>query len=214
MDDRGRLVADGYDAIADRYERLETPERPWPRTRWPADLLERLPDGGHVLDLGCGAGAPAAVEIARHHRVTRLDISPEQIARARVNVPDGDYRVGDALEIDLPEAAFDAVVSFYALSHLPRERHAELLGRIHRWLRPGGWLLLSSDTADRPTRVGEWLGVEMFFSSFDADTTRRLVADAGFEIAETAVETQLEEGREVDFLWILARRPEDPATAG
>src|SRR5918998_672226 len=41
-DDVGTLVATGYDRVADRYERLELPEREWPRMRW----LERLLDEG------------------------------------------------------------------------------------------------------------------------------------------------------------------------
>jgi ubiquinone/menaquinone biosynthesis C-methylase UbiE len=34
--------------------------------------------------------------------------------------------------------------------------------------------------------------VEMFFSCFDADTTRRLIREAGFEILADPIETQLE----------------------
>jgi hypothetical protein len=88
---------------------------------------------------------------------------------------------------------------------VPRERHAELLARVHRWLRPGGWLLLTCDHGDHDDLVGEWLGVDMFFSSHPADTTRQLVRAAGFEIVDTSLEPQLEEGREVEFVWVLAR---------
>jgi len=44
------------------------------------------------------------------------------------------------------------------------------------------------------------------FSCFDAATTRRLVQEAGFEILREEIEAQLEGGREVSYLWVLARR--------
>src|SRR2546423_3353777 len=53
-----RLVAEGYDRVADAYERLEG-EREWPRRRWLDDLLGLLPPHSRLLDLGCGSGIPA-----------------------------------------------------------------------------------------------------------------------------------------------------------
>ena len=54
--------------------------------------------------------------------------------------------------------------------------------------------------------TGQWLGVPMFLSVFDPKTMRGLVQDAGFELVETEIESQLEQGREVPYLWILAAR--------
>ncbi len=48
----------------------------------------------------------------------------------------------------------------------------------------------------------------MFFSAHPAATLRKLVEDAGFEIERTAVEPQCEQGRDVPFTWILARKLE------
>ncbi len=110
--------------------------------------------------------------------------------------------------MDFAPSTFDAVVSLYTFDHVPRAEHRELLGRAHRWLRPGGWFLLSIEDADEPGQTVEWLGVDMHFSMFDAATTRRLVTDAGFLIERTAVETQLERATEIPYTWVLARKPE------
>lgn len=205
MDPR-EIVAAGYDAVAERYAELEETE--WPRLRWLRDLLDRLPDGAHVLDLGCGNGIPADREIVRRHAVTGVDISARQIELARRNVPGGVFFHADMTRVSFPPATFEAVVSFYAIGCVPRDEHAALLRRIRGWLRPGGWLLLSEEDVDRPDVVGDWLGVPMFFSGFDAATQRRLVEEAGFVVERAAVETQMEQGVAVPFSWVLARVPE------
>jgi SAM-dependent methyltransferase len=43
--------------------------------------------GGHVLDLGCGAGLPSTRRLAGAFSVVGVDILAEQLARARKNVP-------------------------------------------------------------------------------------------------------------------------------
>jgi cyclopropane fatty-acyl-phospholipid synthase-like methyltransferase len=40
-----------------------------------------------VLELGCGAGVPDTQRLASHFRVTGIDISAEQVRRARTAVP-------------------------------------------------------------------------------------------------------------------------------
>lgn len=203
--DAARIVAAGSDAAADRYADLEQEGATWPRMRWLRDLLARLPEGAAVLDLGCATGVPAAAAIAQRHRVTGVDVSSAQVARARRNVSTGKFICADAAEVDLAERSFDPVVSFYTFDHIPRERHADLLERIHRWLRPGGYLLLSVEDTDQPGAISDWLGVKMHFSMFEAEATRALVREAGFTMLETAVEVQTEQDADIPYVWILAR---------
>jgi hypothetical protein len=47
---------------------------------------------------------------------------------------------------------------------------------------------------------------EMFFSSWDADTNRRLLVDTGFELLRDEVLTIQEPEGLALFLWVLARR--------
>lgn len=210
-EDPHRLVARGYDLAAEAYGRLEG-SRPWPRTRWLRDLLSRLPPGSRVLDLGCGSGMPATQEIARNHRALGVDVSSRQIELARSSIPEATFLLADALSFAVRPASLGAVVSLYVFDHLPRGRHAELLARIRDWLRPGGLLLFTAETEDQPGSVSEWLGVPMFFNSFDSNTTLGLVERAGFELIRHATEMQLEGEREVPFLWILARNPPSSAS--
>lgn len=164
-----------------------------------------------VLDLGCATGVPVAARLARWYTVTGVDISPVQIEQATENVPEGKFLCADLQTVSFPGEYFDAVVSLYTFDHVSRDQHSELLKRIYRWLRPDGLLLLSIENRDEPGTIAQWLGVDMHFSMFDADTTRRLVLDAGFTIERTAVENQIEGQVEIPYTWILARRPVESA---
>ncbi len=201
-----QLVTQGYDQVAQTYARLEQ-ETEWPRMRWLNKLLKQLPPGSTVLDLGCGSGVPADAEIAQTHQVTGVDISPVQIELARQNIPSGQFMCADVGSLHFPASSFHAVVSFYALEHLPREEHAALIQRIYTWLHPQGWLLLGTEPGDEEGVVGEWLGVPMYFSCFDAETVKGFIIQNGFEIVETAVEAQTERDHEVHYLWVLAQKP-------
>jgi len=204
--DPKRVVERGYDQVAQDYARLEG-ETEWPRMRWLRKLLNRLEPGSSVLDLGCGSGDPADIEISKEHKVTGVDISQAQINLARQNVPTGHFIHGDAGSVEFQEAHFDAVVSFYTLEHVPRKEHETILQRIYQWLRDGGFLLISIEAGDFDDVMGEWLGVPMFISCFDPETMKQLVTESGFEILETAIETQVEQSNDVPYLWLLARKP-------
>ncbi len=78
--------------------------------------------------------------------------------------------------------------------------------RIHRWLRPGGFLLVSLEAGEAEGVIGMWLGVPMYFSCFDPETVKQIVAKAGFEIIVTRIETQVEQSTEIPYLWVLARK--------
>ncbi len=96
-----------------------------------------------VLDIGSGAGGPA--RFLAHTvgcRVTALELQPELHALAEdLTRRSGLNRLvthvcGDALAYPLPEASFDACVSWLAVLHIPDR--PRLFARLARVLRPGG----------------------------------------------------------------------------
>lgn len=201
------IVRAGYDAMADLY-RAWADATPDPhRARLVAELDERLDDGSRILDLGCGDGLPSAKYLARRHHVHGVDISAEQLVRARVNIPNATFEQSDVLALDLPAERLDAVTAFYSLTHVPRDLHAGLLARIHGWLRSGGFLLATLSAQGATNGVqDDFLGVPMFFSGFGADTNRELVRAAGFELLTDEVVTLHEPTGDATFLWILATK--------
>jgi cyclopropane fatty-acyl-phospholipid synthase-like methyltransferase len=169
-----------------------------PRAEWHELLVSRLEPGARVLELGCGTGEDARSLAAHGFDVTGVDL----VARA----PDVDVVEADFLELELPDAGYDACVSFYVFNHVPRERLAPLLAKIHRWLAPGGWFMHAFGTGDTEAWTGEWLGAPMFFSSFPPELNSQLVRAAGFAIERDELVTFREPEGDVTFQWILARR--------
>jgi ubiquinone/menaquinone biosynthesis C-methylase UbiE len=207
-DERKSIVASGYDAMADRYRSWSARIDDHARTTLLADFSERLATGSTVLDLGCGAGIPSTRAMAERFSVTGVDISARQLEAARRNVPGATFIQGDLATLDLPDASFDGVTAFYAISHVPRDEHEPVFRRVFRWLRPGGLFLATLGAEDGPDWEGEWLDVPMFFSSFNATENRRLVVAAGFELLSADVLETIEPEGAVPFLWVLARRPQ------
>lgn len=205
-DPRTRVVERGYDVMGEAFVEWRDRIVGDPRRWWAEQLTSRLPDGARVLELGCGSGVPDTQELAARFRVTAVDISPEQISRARASVPAAEFVVADFTALELAPASYDAVVSFYVFNHVPRELLAPLLGDIRAWLAPGGYLLAAFGTSDTEAWTGDFLGAPTFFSSFPNDVNSRLVDEAGFERLLDEVVTFHEPEGPATFQWVLARR--------
>jgi SAM-dependent methyltransferase len=200
------IVRRGYDAIGERY-------REWARTfvspagRYLAELEARLPDDARVLDLGCGPGIPAA-ELGVRHRLTCVDLSEVQLELARQAAPGATFLHADMAELDLPPASFDAVVALFSILHLAGRDQPPLLERIGRWLAPNGLFLASLGVRENTGVLDlDWLGAPMYSSSLGTERYLELLAAARLEVLEANVETQIEHGPTVAFLWVLARKP-------
>ncbi|MBV8893679.1 class I SAM-dependent methyltransferase [Bradyrhizobium sp.] len=201
-DDMKTIVADGYDRIADDY--LGRFGQSSVRDAKLAEVLEKLPASAMVLDLGCGAGEPAARELVAHDfQVTGVDASLGQIMRARQNVPKANFVHADMTAVQFPAEGFDAVTAFYSITHVPRNEHEALIRRIATWLRPNGVLVASFGSSEGDW-LGQWLGTPMFFSHLDPDETKRLVNDAGFRLEQAELLKQ--DNEDATFLWIAARK--------
>jgi SAM-dependent methyltransferase len=212
VDDLHRFVERGYDAIAERYDLAARANR-GPETYFRSFLdgvLGRIPPHGRVLDLGCGAGS-ITCELARRGRVIGLDRSSVQLALARANAPEAMLVRADIAELPFAARSFDVVTEFWSLIHVRRDRHAEVLAGIGRCLRPGGLLAGTFGSRDDPEDRSDFFGAPMAWSHFDAETTRRMLQDAGFALEQAEVIE--DEGEQA--LWVIATvGPLPPASSG
>jgi SAM-dependent methyltransferase len=199
------IVVAGYDRIAERHLAWISEIRGDPRLRFLHQLMAQLPAHPVVLDLGCGAGVPCTALLAGRGDVVGVDLSASQLELARRHVPRAQFIRADMTTLDLRPASLDAVTAFYSIAHSPRGQHGPLFRRIATWLRPGGHFLAALGCGADEATVTDWLGVPMFFSSHDARTNRRLLAQAGLTLLTDETVTMHEPEGPATFQWVIAQ---------
>jgi SAM-dependent methyltransferase len=73
--------------------------------------------GTTLLDLGCGPGLFARAAADRGAVVTGIDVDPESVRQAAIEVPEGSFLVGDAEQP--PPGSFGVVAAVQLLTHVP-----------------------------------------------------------------------------------------------
>ena len=176
------LVRDGYNKIATLYTSARSMDQP--DAKLLDELIEKLEDGATVLDAGCGSGIPVAKRVSGHCSVIGIDFSEKQLELARQQVPNAEFQLADMSTLDFPDDTFDAIVSYYAIFHLPREEHPSLLANFHRMLKLDGYLLISLGTSGGVGIEEDWLGggAPMYWSNFETNANISMVQEARFDI--------------------------------
>ncbi len=192
------IVKQGYDRIAKRYhaERSQFGHK-----KELEEFMRLLPAKANVLDAGCGAGVPIAQALVEHgFSVTGVDISEKMLALARRNVPGAVFARKDMARLDFESGSFDGAVSFYAIIHVPREKHQEIFRGFHRVLKPDGIILVCMGP-DEWEATEEYKGTLMFWSHYAPEKSLQIIKDAGFDIISGRL---LKRGGETHY-WVLAK---------
>lgn len=144
-----------YDEHAARYCR-DTLKVDMRRSR--AQFLEFVPQGGRILDAGCGSGRDSSAFRTTGYKVTAIDASPAMVRVARRRgVP---ARVKSFQQIDEVEA-FDGIWACASLLHVPRANVVAVLRRLKRALRRHGVLYITLKYG-----TGESVGADGRFFSY------------------------------------------------
>ena len=191
----GREVGEGFTRAADAYDELLRHNREGARR-----LVAALPDGRYdeILDVGCGTGfvTEAMVDRFGTRRVTGVDPSEGMLERFREKLAgrvEATLQVAGVHDMDVPDAAFGAVVSGMAFHWFPEKPAA--IAAMARRVRPGGVLAILASGAGtdaefrsvleaiRPPVPAAWTGV------FDViqrtgDEVATWMRDAGLEILD------------------------------
>ncbi len=127
------------------------------RSAYLAEMCSHLlKPGGHLLEIGCGAGW-AGIEVARHGMsLTGVDTSEMQVARARVlaqrvGLADARFVVGTVSALD-SQVRHDSILIHAMLHHLGENDICTLLAEARARLADGGQLYIYEPlTAERPS---------------------------------------------------------------
>jgi SAM-dependent methyltransferase len=175
----------------------------------------RFPEGGRVLEAGCGVGAQT-VTLARNSPlayIEAVDISEESLRLAQERIAAAGltnvtFRQADLFDLPYPPATFDHAFVCFVLEHLADPLGA--LAALRRVVKPGGTLTVVE---------GDHGSVSFYPESDDArrtiDCLVRLQADAGGDsligrrLYPLLVQTGLRDVRvEPKLIYVDGSRPE------
>ena len=197
-----QTVRRGYDKLSYAYRADDTPDDYEDYSAWVHILAERLPEHSPALDIGCGCGLPATKLLTERFNVTGVDFSEVQISRAKRLVPAAHFLCGDISKQTLPLDSYAAIVSFYAIIHMPLEEHPGLFKKIALWLRPSGYFLATVGHSAWTGMDEAYLGVaggKMYWSHADEATNVRWIGEAGLHVHRTRFVPEGESGHTLVF---------------
>jgi SAM-dependent methyltransferase len=120
---------------------------------WGSDM-----DGITIADIGSASGVSAALFAARGAEVIGIEIAPELVAQAQTLWLDYAERitfvVGDAENLDLPDASLDAIFFGGVLHHIPVLDH--VYAEAFRVLKPGGKFVAIEPNRNDFLELIEW----------------------------------------------------------
>jgi ubiquinone/menaquinone biosynthesis C-methylase UbiE len=180
-------VRQSYDRIAEAYaERYgdELRHKSLDLALLRALLDERPAECGAVADVGCGPG-----HITRHLQehgadIVGIDVSAAMLDVARRRNPGITFRQGSLLKLGVPDSSFSAIVAFYSIIHVPRERLRDVLRECARALCSGGPLLISFHVGSEDVHAEEMLGqrVSLDFHFYEMSEVSSACAEAGLSV--------------------------------
>lgn len=127
-------------------------------------LLQYLPRGQRILDVGCGTGFSTAVFARYAAHIVGIDYSAAMIERAKRqygHLPNVQFELQDVLDLGFPPGSFDVAISQRCLINLPTwEAQQKAIIHITNVLRAGGCFLLQEGSQQGRERLNQ--GREVF----------------------------------------------------
>jgi len=174
------------------------------------------------LDAACGTGAsaiPAAEAVSPNGTVVAVDLADKPLELARLKAVERHltnirFEVGDMMELSHPPAKFDAVICVFGIFFVPDMISAA--NELWRMVTPGGKLAVTTWGANlfEPGNTAFWNSIkavrpdlERAFNPWDRisdpDALRQMLADAGINNIEIAVENRLHPIHEPNDWWTI-----------
>jgi ArsR family transcriptional regulator len=194
LEERRRRSQEFFDQHARQWDDLARTLLPVPEYR--QRLLELVPQGGTLLEIGVGTGGLLIELAARAAHVIGVDHSPAMLEEAGRTVADNglaniELRLGEMTHLPLSTAAVGCVVANMVLHHAADP--AAVLVEFRRVLTPGGTLLLADLSrhereSAREQLADQWLGFEeaelnswLAAAGFISVNSERIAAGSGQE---------------------------------
>jgi SAM-dependent methyltransferase len=103
-------------------------------------LKRRRPQGGRIVEVGCGYGNFLAQIKEQPWRITALEVSQTALEYARARIPNAEFHQTTLEDADILPESHDCVAMIAVLEHVKNPRAA--IAKVSGWLRPGGLLVI------------------------------------------------------------------------
>lgn len=177
----------------------------WNDKPWHERFIAALPKGAKILDLGCGSGAPVALNmVACGLRVTGIDASPTLVSLCRDRMPGQQWIVADMRSLSLGDR-FDGILAWDSFFHLNPDDQRRMFRVFARHSAEPAILMFNTGPA-YGEEVGSYRGDPVYHASLDPAEYEAQLDRIGFEISARAVEDPEAGGRTV---WMARSRHRD-----
>ena len=158
-------------------------------------FTRHLPEGGRILDLGCGSGRDSKAFLTAGYQVTAVDGSVELCHIASEFI--GQRVICSTFQDYVPDEVFDGIWACASLLHIPSEELSAIIAKLAGSLCRGGCFYVSFKYGDfRGMRNGR------FFQDMTEASLRELLKDIPeLEVISVKIAGDVRAGREKE-LWL------------
>src|SRR5579883_472873 len=172
-------VYEVYDEIVHWYDNART--KSLMESEYLNLIVNSIPAGGSILDLGCGTGEPIArFFIEKGFKVTGVDGSKKMIELCKKRFPSEQWIVSDMRQINLPQQ-FDAILAWHSFFHLDQDSQRQMFKLFTSHAKPNGILAFTSGYEEGE----EWSmngGQELYHASLSTSEYENLLKAASFKV--------------------------------
>ncbi len=172
-------VYEAYEQIVDWFDDART--KNLMESEYLNLILNSVPAGGSILDLGCGTGEPIAkFFIDKGFKVTGIDGSKKMIELCKKRFPSETWIVSDMREINLKKQ-FDVILAWHSFFHLDGESQRNMFKLFASHLKPNGVLAFTSGY-DEEEVWSDNNGQELYHASLSTSEYEKILHANSFEI--------------------------------
>lgn len=167
---------------------------------WRDKFETYIPNGGCILDAGCGSGRDSRVFMQHGYSVVAFDASTEMCRMASELI--GQEVLLMRFDEMKFENQFDGIWACSSLLHVPNEELPEILGKMRKALKTIGTMYVSFKYGEGTKQRGD-----RTFSDFTEKSVKVLLNNSGFEVIECGVTSDIRPGRaEEKWVNVIAKK--------
>ena len=201
-----RLAAEFYNNIV-RLHHKEFNYKDIQYKRWLDFLISKLNKGDTILDLGCGNGRAVKYFVNKGFRGIGIDISDKMLSLAKRYVPKGKFYKGEFTNINFKPDSIDAVISFFALNHIPKIEFKKTVRICRKILKKDGLLLLGMVKGKGEGLFRGFYGkkLQLYGAGYTKNEIIKILRFDGFNILKVGIEKFKGKYFEERDIYVLAR---------